>query len=81
MSTQIQELPENKPKAQPFRLDVQLRDLLQKPEGKLSLIPPPPSARLQKLPIPIFPQRPELLTNAEIPADIHGSPTDPYKRH
>ena len=29
----------------------------------------------------MFPLRPELLTEEELEADKHGSPTDPYKRH
>jgi hypothetical protein len=42
---------------------------------------PPPSAQPQKLLDPNFPQRPELVTEAELGTDAHGSPTDPYKRH
>ena len=80
MSTQIQGYQEINAKAQAFRVDVQLHDLLQKPEARRPLVPPPPSAQPQKLPEPVFPQRPELLTDAELPADVHGSPTDPYQR-
>ena len=63
----------------PFRLDVPLHDLLAKAP------PPPPSpplraAETQTLPAPIFPQYPQFLTDAELPEDAHGSPTDPYKR-
>ncbi len=63
---------------QPFRLDVQLHELLKKP-GLNRLLPPPP-ADLQSLPDPVFPQHPELLTSEHLPVDDHGSPTDPYKR-
>jgi MoaA/NifB/PqqE/SkfB family radical SAM enzyme len=64
----------------PFRLDVQLHDLLNKPPARPMLMPAP-SAKPLTLPEPVFPQRPELLTNEELEADKHGSPTDPYKRH
>jgi MoaA/NifB/PqqE/SkfB family radical SAM enzyme len=63
---------------QPFRLDVQLHELLKKPPSNRLL--PPPAAGLQKLPEPVFPQHPELLTEERLPIDDHGSPTDPYKR-
>lgn len=42
----------------PFRVDVQLHDLLTKPSTRPTA--PPPSSSPQKLPDPIFPQRPEL---------------------
>ena len=64
---------------QPFRLDVQLHDLLKKPPAN-RLLPPPPIAR-ESLPEPVFPQHPHLLTNEYLPGDDHGSPTDPYKRN
>ncbi len=64
-----------------FRLDVQLHDLLKKPGTQKPLVPPPtPSKQLKSLPVPQFPQHPELLTNDPLPADEHGSPDDPYKR-
>src|ERR1700693_4303840 len=81
MSTELQRPQEIDTALRPFRLDVPLHDLLQKPEARRPLMPPPPSAQPQKLPVPVFPQHPELLTDAELPADRHGSPTDPYKRH
>ena len=71
--------PETGGKIPPFRLDVQLHDLLKKPTGR-PLAPPPPSAKPLALPEPIFPQHPELLTEEELEVDRHGSPTDPYKR-
>ena len=64
----------------PFRLDVQLHDLLKNPAQR-PLLPPLPSAKPLSLPQPVFPQHPELLTDEELEADEHGSPTDPYKRH
>ena len=64
-----------------FRLDVPLHDLLKKPEQRRPVPPPPPTEELQKLPEPVFPQHPELLTDQVLPIDAHGSPTDPYKRH
>src|SRR5579872_5167485 len=66
---------------QPFRLDVQLHELLQKPEAKRSFLPPPASAQTEKLPKPVFPQHPELLTNDWLPQDEHGAPDNPYKRY
>src|SRR5512133_300431 len=64
----------------PFRLDVQLHELLNKPPDRPMLMPAP-SAKPLTLPEPVFPQRPELLTDQLLEADRHGSPTDPYKRH
>jgi len=64
----------------PFRLDVQLHDLLKNPIQK-PLLPPPPSEKPLSLPQPVFPQHPELLTDEELEADKRGSPADPYKRH
>jgi MoaA/NifB/PqqE/SkfB family radical SAM enzyme len=78
MST-FQQHPETGGSIPPFRLDVQLHDLLKKPTGR-PLAPPPPSAKPLALPEPVFPQHPELLTEEELEADKHGSPTDPYKR-
>jgi len=63
----------------PFRLDIPLHDLLAKPAGR-PMSPPLRSAGGQTLPEPIFPRYPELLTDAELPEDAHGSPDDPYKR-
>jgi MoaA/NifB/PqqE/SkfB family radical SAM enzyme len=63
-----------------FRLDVRLHDLLKQPGTarplKLSL----PSAQPQTLPTPVFPQHPGLLTDEELEADKHGSPSSPYGR-
>src|SRR5262245_53822572 len=64
----------------PFRLDIQLHELLNKPAPR-TMMPPAASVQGQTLPEPVFPQRPELFTDEELPADKHGSPTDPYKRH
>jgi MoaA/NifB/PqqE/SkfB family radical SAM enzyme len=63
----------------PFRLDVPLHNLL----AKTASPPAPPPLRVagrQTLPEPIFPRYPQFLTDAELPEDAHGSPTDPYKR-
>ncbi|HEV2425336.1 MAG TPA: radical SAM protein [Terriglobia bacterium] len=77
MSTELRQ-PESNPK--PFRLDVQLQDLLQKPaETRIASIPVI-LPRGEKLPEPVFPRHPELLTKDWLPADEHGTPTDPYKR-
>src|SRR5579863_8570395 len=81
MSTETQDHPSAVEKPHSFRLDVQLRDLLQKPAAKRSLLPPPPSARAEQFPTPVFPQHPELLTDAWLPQDEHGAPDNPYKRH
>lgn len=81
MSRELTQSQQSDTAFRPFRLDVPLRDLLQKPEARRPLMAAPPSAQPQKLPAPVFPQRPELLTDAELPADSHGSPTDPYQRH
>ncbi|MGH9433312.1 MAG: radical SAM protein [Terriglobia bacterium] len=64
--------------APPFRLDVQLHELLKRPASNRLL--PPPVAVPQKLPDPVFPQHPELLTGEHLAMDEHGSPTDPYQR-
>jgi hypothetical protein len=64
-----------------FRLDVPLHDLLKQPKATRPLAPPPVSAQPEKLPEPVFPQYPQLLTDQVLDADAHGSPTDPYKRH
>lgn len=63
----------------PFRVDVKLHELLYKSQGR-PLAAPSPSARPQRLGPPVFPQHPELLTDADLPQDKRGSPTDPYKR-
>ena len=82
MNTGVQEQSDHaRPESPSFRLDVQLHDLLKQPGASRPLTPPPPYAQPQKLPEPVFPQHPALLTDAELPADLHGSPTDPYKRH
>ena len=62
-----------------FRLDVPLHQLLHKPQ-KRTVLSPSPAAAPQILPEAVFPQRPELLTDQELPQDAHGSPADPYKR-
>jgi len=77
----FQQYPETGSQTPPFRLDVQLHDLLKKPSEGRPLLPPPPSAKPLSLPQPVFPQHPELLTEEELEADKHGSPSDPYKRH
>jgi MoaA/NifB/PqqE/SkfB family radical SAM enzyme len=76
----FQQFPEPSGCIPPFRVDVQLHDLLKKPTQR-PLLPPPPSAKPLRLPEPVFPQHPELLTEEELEADKHGSPADPYQRH
>jgi MoaA/NifB/PqqE/SkfB family radical SAM enzyme len=80
MNTELQ-TPETSPNFRPFRLDVPLHDLLQKPGTTRPLSPPPPSAKPETLPTPIFPSQPKLLTDEWLRQDEHGTPTDPYKRH
>ena len=80
MSTELR-TPETNPNLRPFRLDVPLHDLLQKPGTTRPVMPPPPAVKPRQLPEPVFPLHPELLTDNELPADAHGSPEDPYKRH
>lgn len=80
MNTELQQPKTAGAGIQPFRLDVPLHDLLQNPEAQRRG-GAPPSAQPETLPEPIFPQHPELLTEAELPSDAHGSPSDPYKRH
>lgn len=67
------------PDMRSFRLDVQLHDLLKKPATGPNLLPPPPSTPGEKLPEPVFPQHPKLLTDQWLPQDEHSS-TDVYKR-
>ncbi|MGD0127583.1 MAG: radical SAM protein [Terriglobia bacterium] len=76
----FQHTPEPGGHTPPFRLDVQLHDLLKNPAQR-PLLPPPPSAEPLSLPQPVFPQHPELLTDEELEADKHGTSTDPYKRY
>src|SRR6266850_7997869 len=64
MSANLQEHQQTNPGIQPFRVDVQLHDLLKKPEVRRPLVPPPPSAQPHELPEPVFPQHPGLLTDA-----------------
>ncbi len=64
----------------PFRLDVQLHELLTKPAGP-RLTPPLPSGPPQELPAPVFPQHPELLgeiTEADVAA--HAAACDGHRR-
>jgi MoaA/NifB/PqqE/SkfB family radical SAM enzyme len=55
-----QQLPGSEGPA-PFRLDVELRDLLQGTAPPKPLLPPPPGGKEQFFPEPVFPQRPDLL--------------------
>lgn len=45
-----------------YRLDVQLHELLMKPPEQPRLLPAPPVGKQQKLPTPVFPQHPELMS-------------------
>ena len=58
-----------------FRLDVQLHELLTKPQERT--IPLPPIGQPQMFPEPVFPQRPELLG----PIDPNDGWIRPEKRH
>src|ERR1700758_2912028 len=53
---------ESSTSAPTFRLDVQLHDLLMKPPDSRSLLPAPKDGKEQKLPEPVFPQYPELMS-------------------
>ena len=56
----LEQQPETASSPPPFRLDVQAHDLLMKSKPK-SLMPPPPAAEPQVvLPVPAFPEHPEL---------------------
>ncbi len=55
----LEQQPETASSPPPFRLDVQVHDLLMKPKPQ-SLVPPPPGAEPQVLPVPAFPEHPEL---------------------
>lgn len=82
MNTELKS-PVTSPNPQPFRLDVQLHDLLSKPKPQAPRppLPVPTKGQPQRLPTPVFPLHPELLTDEELPQDAHGAPGDPYKRH
>ena len=62
MSTTFQQVETINTKVQPFRVDVQLHDLLKKPEVPLQFVPSPRTTP-QELPVPVFPQHPELLVD------------------
>jgi MoaA/NifB/PqqE/SkfB family radical SAM enzyme len=61
----------------PFRLDVQLHELLTKPVGKPM---GPPSTQGQTLPEPDFPQHPELLRVEEPDEELRPSDSDSHRR-
>src|SRR5215831_18943815 len=46
--------------APPFRLDVQLHELLMNPAAEKPTAPPPSTGELQLLPAPVYPSRPKL---------------------
>jgi len=78
---EIQPIPSGSPAPPPFRLDVQLHDLLKKPEGTKSPLPPPRAGQALKLPEPVFPRRPELLggdDDSDLPPPAPG--VSPYQR-
>ncbi len=56
------EIPKGPETPPSYRLDVQLHDLLMKPPETPRLLPAPPNGKEQKLPTPVFPQHPELMT-------------------
>src|SRR6204780_3308177 len=61
MPTDMQ-VPGGTEAAPAYRLDVQLHELLIKPPEQPRLLPPPPNGKEQKLPPPVFPQYPELMS-------------------
>jgi MoaA/NifB/PqqE/SkfB family radical SAM enzyme len=79
VSTELRHAESNS-NPRPFRLDVQLQDLLQKADTPRAASGPVVPLRGETLPEPVFPQHPELMTHDWLPADEHGSATDPYKR-
>jgi MoaA/NifB/PqqE/SkfB family radical SAM enzyme len=81
MSIEVEEHQSPKAKIPAFRIDARLHGLLKSPVAARPLVPPSASVMPQKLPQPIFPQHPELLTDDRLPQDEHGSPENPYKRH
>src|SRR5262245_45723071 len=64
--------------AAPFRLDVQLHNLLRNPSSPNPPVQQKPSTQRSVLPEPVFPQRPELLGD---PAEDHKPHVPPDKRH
>ena len=56
------QVPEGTQAAPTYRLDVQLHELLMKQPEAPRLLPPPPNGKEQKLPTPVFPQHPELMS-------------------
>ena len=56
------QVPEGTQAAPTYRLDVHLHELLMKPPEQPRLLPPPRNGKEQKLPTPVFPQYPELMT-------------------
>jgi hypothetical protein len=82
MGIQIQGPQNINANIQPFRVDVQLHDLLTKPSSP-GLPPPPvrPKAVPEVLPTPVFPQHPELLLDHH-PSDWdpRAHPENPYRR-
>src|SRR5216683_2872096 len=66
--TGLQQQEHNNGSIPPFRLDVQLHELLNKPPERPTLMSVP-SAQPLTLPEPVFPQRPELLTDEELKID------------
>ena len=70
--------------SQPFRLDVPLHDLLQNSAREIEPLPPPqkPSRTLETLPVPVFPQHPELLHEIdEADRAAHQEVLDTGTRH
>jgi MoaA/NifB/PqqE/SkfB family radical SAM enzyme len=65
----------------PFRLDVQLHELLTKPARSPMMSPPPPSVQPETLPEPVFPQRPELLGEGGFDLETHRAVVAGKERH
>ncbi len=77
---ELQQKPENVEPPKPFRLDVQLHELLMKPKGR-SVKLPRPSTQPQTLPEPIFPQHPELLSDEDSDSAEQASNDRNGRRH
>lgn len=76
----LQECQDTDRTAPPFRLDVQLHDLLKKPTAR-PMAPPSPSAQAQTLPEPVFPRHPDLLGDEASDFAPHEPVTPNGRRH
>lgn len=77
---EVESRQRNNEYAPPFRVDVQLHDLLTKPARTPVAPSLPPSARPQPLPEPVFPLHPELLGEAGCDLEAHRAVVAGEKR-